>query len=108
MYKESFGNGSVDSLQRKFYSKANQDDPKALQDFDLRNYLKELIKQLSDKQPVSQEELMKLANDRTEAIKNHMLTVQLTKPERIVIMETENYEQEDRNWVKCKLGIGSL
>lgn len=108
MYKESFGNGSVDSLQRKFYSKANQDDPKAPQDFDLRNYLKELIKQLSDKQPVSQEELMKLANDRTEAIKNHMLTVQLTKAERIVIMATEIYEQEDRNWVKCRLGIGSL
>ncbi len=108
MYKESFGNGSVDSLQRKFYSKANQDDPKAPQDFDLRNYLKELIKQLSDKQPVTQEELMKLANDRTEVIKNHMLTVQLTKPERIIVKETEIYEQEDRNWVKCRLGIGSL
>ena len=108
MYKESFGNGSIDSLQGKFYSKANQDDPKAPQDFDLRNYLKELIKQLSDQQPVTQEELMKLANDRTEAIKNHMLTVQLTKPERIVIMETEIYEQEDRNWVKSRIGIGSL
>ncbi len=108
MYKEAFGNGSVDSLQRKFYSKAIQDDPKAPQDFDLRNYLKEMIKQLSDKQLVTQDELMNLATQRVEVIKNHMLTVQLTKPERLIIKETEIYEQEDRNWVKCRLGIGSL
>ena len=108
MYKDAFGNGSVDSLQRKFYSKAIQDDPKAPQDFDLRNYLKEMIKQLSDKQLVTQDELMNLATQRVEVIKNHMLTVQLTKPERLIIKETEIYEQEDRNWVKCRLGIGSL
>ncbi len=108
MYIESFGNGSVDSLQRKFYSKANQDDPKSPKDFDLRNYLKELIKQLSDKQMVTHDELMNLATQRVEVIKNHMFTIELAKPERIIVKETEIYEQKDRNWVKCRLGIGSL
>ena len=108
MYKELFGDLALDSLKRKFSSKPKQDDLKAPPDFDLRNYLKDMIKQLSDKQPLTQEELMKLANDRTEAIKNHMLTVQQTKPERLVVKQPEIYEQEDRNWVKCRLGIGSL
>jgi hypothetical protein len=108
MFKELFSKTSLDSLQRKFYSKADQDDSKSVQDFDLRNYLKELIKILSDKQPVSKEELLKLASDRTEAIIMHMVTVLQTNPERLVTMEPEIYEQEDRNWVKCRLGIGTL
>jgi hypothetical protein len=108
MYKESFGAESLDTLQGKFYLKPGQDDPKSAEDFDLRNYLKTMIKQLSDIQPVAQEELMKLATERADAIKNYMLIEQKTKPERLVIKETEIYEQEDRNWVKCRLDIGSL
>lgn len=108
MYIEFFGNDSLAGLQKKYYSKASQDDSKSPQDFDLKNYLKELIKQLSDKQPVSQEELMALANDRSEAIKNYMITIQQTKLERLVAKEPEIYAEEDRNWVKCRLGTGSL
>lgn len=108
MFKESFGDLALDSLKRKFSSKPPQDDTKAPPDFDLRNYLKEMISQLSAMQPVTQEELMKLANDRTESIKNHMIMVQQSKPERLIVKEPEIYEQEDRNWVKCRLGIGSI
>jgi len=108
MYKESFSDLVLDSLKRKHSSNPIHDDNKVPKDFDLRNYLKEMIKHLTDKQLVTREELMKLANDRVGSIQNHMLTIQQTKPERLVVKEPEIYEQEDRNWVKCRLGIGSL
>jgi len=67
-----------------------------------------MITNLTDVQQLTDEEVMKLANERSEVIRNYMLTIQQTKPERVIVKETEIYEQEDRNWVKCRLGIGAL
>jgi hypothetical protein len=75
---------------------------------DLRNYLEEIRQKLISVQPVSEFEYQKLATDRAESIRNHMMTIHQMPVERIAIKEVEIFEEEDRNWVKCRLGIGSL
>jgi hypothetical protein len=75
---------------------------------DLRNYLEDLKQKLISIQPISEIEFQNLAAARAEAIKNHLMTVHQISAERIVIKENEIFEEEDRNWVRCRLGIGSL
>lgn len=75
---------------------------------DLRNYLDELREKIILVQPVSVIEFQNLATTRAEAIQNHMLTVHQIPAERIVIKENEIFEEEDRNWVRCPLGVGVL
>ncbi len=75
---------------------------------DLRNYLEELKEKLIDIQPISETEFQNIAATRAEAIRNHMITVHQIPVERIAIKENEIFEEEDRNWVRCPLGIGSL
>lgn len=75
---------------------------------DLRNYLEELRQKLISIQPVTELEFQNLASARAEAIKSHMMTVHQIPQERIAIKENEIFEDEDRNWVRCRLGIGSL
>ncbi len=41
-------------------------------------------------------------------IKYHMIKVHKTKPEKLVVKKLEIYKKEDRNWVKCRIGIRSL
>ena len=74
----------------------------------LRNYLEDLKQKLISIQPISEMEFQNLAAARAEAIKNHLMTVHQIPAERIVIKENEIFEEEDRNWVRCRLGIGSL
>jgi hypothetical protein len=75
---------------------------------DLRNYLEELRQKIIVVQPVSEFEFLDLANARAESIKAHMMTVHQIPSERIAIKENEIFEEEDRSWVRCPLGIGSL
>jgi hypothetical protein len=75
---------------------------------DLRNYLEELKQKIIALQPVSDLEFQNLATTRAEAIINHMMTVHQIPTERIAIKENEILEDEDRNWVKCRLSIGVL
>ena len=74
----------------------------------MRNYLDELKEKIVAVQFISDLEFQNLATLRAEAIKNHMLTVHQIPPERIAIKENEIFENEDRNWVRCRLGIGSM
>ncbi len=75
---------------------------------DLRNYLEELKEKIVSVQQVTEIEFQKLATARAEAIKNHMMTVHQIPVERIAVKENEIFEEEDRNWVRCPLGVGSL
>jgi hypothetical protein len=75
---------------------------------DLRNYLEELRQKLISTQPISEMEFQNIATKRAEAIRNHMMTVHQIPMERIAIKENEIFEEEDRNWVRCPLGVGSL
>lgn len=59
-------------------------------------------------QPLSEIEFHNLANARAESIKTHMMTVHQIPSERIAIKENEIFEEEDRSWVRCPLGVGSL
>ncbi|MFI5236716.1 MAG: DUF748 domain-containing protein [Ignavibacteriales bacterium] len=74
----------------------------------LRRYLEDLRVQLISIQPVSEIEFQKLASARAEAIKYHLMTIHQIPQERIALKENEIFEEEDRNWVRCSLGIGSL
>jgi len=75
---------------------------------DLRNYIEELRQKLILIQSVTVLEFQSLALARANAIKNHMMTVHQIPAERIAIKENEIFEEEDRNWVRCPLGIGAL
>jgi len=75
---------------------------------DLRNYLEELRQKIIAVQPLSEIEFQNLANARAESIKTHMMTVHQIPSERIAIKENEIFEEEDRSWVRCPLGVGSL
>ncbi|MBK9099269.1 MAG: DUF748 domain-containing protein [bacterium] len=75
---------------------------------DLRNYLEELKEKIVSVQHVTEIEFQMLATERAEVVRNHMMTVHQIPAERIAIKENEIFEDEDRNWVRCRLGIGSL
>jgi hypothetical protein len=75
---------------------------------DLRNYLEELREKIILVQPVSEIEFLNLATSRAEAIRNHMMTVHQIPDNRIAIKENEIFEEEDRSWVRCPLGVGAL
>ena len=75
---------------------------------DLRNYLDDLRQKIIAAQPVSELEFQNLATSRAEGIKIHMMIVHQIPAERISIKENEIFEEEDRNWVRCPLGVGAL
>lgn len=106
MYVETFGKEEFDDLRAKYFP--NQEDSVSINKQDQKEYLTEMISKLKDEQQVSEKDIIKLANARADAIKNYLLTSQNVAPERLVVKESEFFEQEDRDRVKCKLGIGSL
>jgi hypothetical protein len=105
MYVEAFGKEELDNLLAEYFP--NQEDSISTTEPDQEEYLTEMISKLEEEQQVSEEDIINLANARAAAIKNYLLTFPNVTPERLVIKETEIFEQEDRNFVKCKLGIGS-
>jgi hypothetical protein len=105
MYREVFGDSSLVNLKIK-YSGNESNGTSSQESIDTKNYFKDMISELTSIQPVSEEELNNLATKRSESIKNYMITKNNISADRLVIEETEIYELEDRNWVKCKLGIG--
>lgn len=107
MYLESFGKEKLDDLQIKYFPQVNQTDSSSLNKAYNEEYLKEMIKSLEENQSVSKEEIINLANARSDAIKNYLLAFPDVTPERLVVKEAEIYEQEDQNIVNCKLGVGS-
>ncbi len=105
MYVETFGKEELDNLLAEYFP--NQEDSISTTEPDQEEYLTEMISKLEDEQQVSEEDIINLANARADAIKNYLLTFPNVTPDRLVLKETEIFEQEDRNLVKCKLGIGS-
>lgn len=103
--EEMFVNAYNDSLLNLVKAQFSID---SMDNGDLINYVEELEQKLISVQPVTDFEFQNLASARAEAIKNYMMIVHQIPIERISIKENEILEEEDRNWVKCKLGIGSL
>jgi hypothetical protein len=108
MYLETFGKEKLDELRAKYFPQVNQTDSSSLNKSYNEDYLTEMTKSLEDNQPVSDEEITNLANERADAIKNYLLTFPNVTPERLVVKESEIFEQEDQKLIKCKLGIGSI
>jgi Domain of Unknown Function (DUF748) len=108
MYFETFGKDKLDELQAKYFPQVNQTDSSSLNKSYNEDYLTEMIKSLEDEQQVSEAEIISLANERADAIKNYLLTLPNITPERLVMKEVEIYEQKDQKLIKCKLGIGSI
>jgi hypothetical protein len=75
---------------------------------DLRAYLKAVRSALVERQPLGEEELPALADQRAEVIRNHMLIVHMMPEARVVIAEREDLEDEDDEWVRSRLSLGAM
>ena len=58
-------------------------------------------------QPVAEADLVKLAADRSAVIKGYMIERETIPPERVAIAESD-VNDEDEDWVRCKLGLDSM
>lgn len=110
IYVESFGDSLLQLLKAEFTDSknGNSNEESSVGKFDLTGYLSKLIKNIVSVQPVSMNELQQLANQRAEAIKNYLITKNQIPDERIIYKEIEIYNNADRNWVKCRMGIGTM
>ncbi|HEY6436221.1 MAG TPA: DUF748 domain-containing protein [Ignavibacteriaceae bacterium] len=101
LFVRSYGDSSLNLVRAQF-------SIDSIGNGDLRNYPEELREKIIVVQVVTEIEFKNLATARAEAIKNHMMNVHQIQPARIAIKENEIFEEEDKNWVRCPLGIGSL
>ena len=60
------------------------------------------------KQPLNEDELPALADKRAEVIRTHMLTVHSLPEARVAIEEREDFEDEDDEWVRCRLSLDAM
>ncbi|VAX16036.1 hypothetical protein MNBD_IGNAVI01-2004 [hydrothermal vent metagenome] len=95
-------NSGNDSI--KISAKDIHDD----QIIDMRDYFNSLINNIIKKQKVNNNKLMKLAAERAERISDFLINKQKLPVERILVKENEIYENEDDDWVKCRLELGAL
>ncbi|NOX64459.1 MAG: hypothetical protein GXO85_01360 [Chlorobi bacterium] len=51
---------------------------------------------------------MKLAAERAERVSSFLISKQKLHAERILMKGNEIYENEDDDWVKCRLELGAL
>jgi len=75
---------------------------------DIRSYFNSMIDDIIKKQEVSNDELMKLASERAERVSDFLINRQKLPVERISVKENEIYDNEDDDWVKCRLELGAL
>ncbi len=106
IYVESFGDSSLQMLINEFQNDDSSGSQK--QDINLTDYISQLVKNIVSIQNVSDDELIALGRLRSEAIKNHLINVSKIPAERIELTEFVYYNNEDRNWVKAKFGIGAM
>ena len=117
LYREEYSDSLLNILiaQHIKESDSNNDSIKIIaknidddQIIDIRNYFNSLIDEIIKKQKVSNNELIKIAEERAERISDFLINKQKLPAERILIKGNEIYENEDNNWVKCRLELGAL
>ena len=107
LYKESYNDSLFTLFQSKHLKKYNSENEND-EILDIRDYFNELTDAIIGKQIVSEKELANLASTRAERIRMFLINDQKIPTERILIKENEIYENEDDDWVKCRLEVGAL
>ena len=110
LYKESYNDSLFTLFKSQHLKKKNSGNDSAGNDeiLDIRDYFNELTDAIIAKQIVSEKELANLASTRAEKIRLFLVNDQKIPTERILIKENEIYENEDDDWVKCRLEVGAL
>jgi hypothetical protein len=105
LYVEEFDEYQLAQLQKDNASAATDTSAPAL---DLRAYLKNVRTALVERQPLGEEELPLLADQRATVIRSHMLTVHQLPEPRVVVLEREKIGDEDDEWVRCRLELDAM
>ena len=77
-------------------------------ELNLAGYLESMRDALIAKVPVSEEELVQIADRRTAAIRGYLVEMKTVPAERVKILETDVSDDRHEEWVRCKLGLGAL
>jgi hypothetical protein len=105
LYVEEFSPNELAAVQAQSAIPATDSTAAAL---DIRAYIKGVRSALVDKQPLEEEELPALADKRAEVIRDHMMTVHQLSQARIAILEREDLEDEDDEWVRSRLELDAM
>lgn len=110
LYKESYNDSLFTIFQSQHFKKKNSEHDSVDNDeiLDIRDYFNGLTEAIIAKQKVRESELTNLASARAEKIKMFLIVDQKIPADRILIKENEIYENEDDDWVKCRLEVGAM
>lgn len=110
LYKKSYSDSLFTLFQSQHLKKKNSENDSVNNDeiLDIRDYFNGLTEAIIDKQIVRENELTNLASARAEKIRTFLINNQKIPTERILIKDIEIYENEDDDWVKCRLEVGAM
>jgi len=106
LFMDQFPDQSLDSVKALHTKQAN-DDPDAEPVFDQLAYAGDLRDRLLEAEPVTRQDLLALATDRAEMIRNAFLASGQFAEDRVMIIEPEEVESEDGEWVITELGVAA-
>jgi hypothetical protein len=106
MFVERFPDVSLDDLKAG-HTVPPAADPNATPVLDQLAYATDLWYQLLASEPVSDQELLDLAQARAQAIRSAFLASGKFDEQRIVISEPKEVETEDDEWVKLDLAVAN-
>ena len=106
LFTERFPDVSLDSV-KTLHTSQTADDPEAEPAFDQFAYAGDLRDRLLESEPVTQEDLLGLANARAETIRNAFLASGQFAEERVILTESQQVESEDGEWVVTELGVAA-
>ncbi|PHQ64660.1 MAG: hypothetical protein COB99_08505 [Sulfurimonas sp.] len=70
-----------------------------------RAYQNTLVKEMTQMQPLTQEELQDLASKRADIVKEYLVNLRGLNANRIVLKAVQNVEEEKESWVRTKMEI---
>ncbi len=117
LYRETYGDSLLNVLiSRHIKGNGYEDDSlkisaKDIEDdqiINIRDYFNALIDNMIVKQKITESELLKLAENRAKRVSDFLINKQKLSAKRILVKENEIYDNEDDDWVKCRLELGTL
>nr|WP_321267162.1 DUF748 domain-containing protein [uncultured Sulfurimonas sp.] len=98
VYKNLASTKKLSEIRKKL-SKTHKDEALEIA------YQKELLRQTTQMQVVSQEELQALANQRASLLKEYLVDFKNIAIKRVVVQSAQNVQKDKENWVKTKLEV---
>ncbi len=106
LFIERFPNVDLTTLKAEHMAPA-MDDPEGTAVLDKLAYSADLRDRLLESEPVSDEDLENLAQERAQAIKTAFLSSGQFDPDRVQIGESKKVSSENREWVVLELTVAS-